>query len=149
MSPEQEETSPSNAEFWSVFATGFPRIPSVDELICRLITINYSEGVITDRHGKQLAFARNSQTVKEEVSATIRAAFEQERGFLTEQLRRHRITTPYAWGLRLSNNVAMTEAKKEVSKAIDDGGIVRLDEVYWSAYRRMKYSGPKNSHNID
>ncbi|KAI1748909.1 hypothetical protein F4782DRAFT_534028 [Xylaria castorea] len=126
-------------KFWDVFIEDVPRVPSVDELICRIVGINYPRGIVTDINGAVIHPPMDAGTVSKQILDTIERAIELEKDFWTKQLRQYYIFTPYSWGVRLSSNIAITEAERMINEALGNvGNIDRLDTLFWDAYLRTE-----------
>ncbi|KAI1120897.1 hypothetical protein F5Y10DRAFT_272609 [Nemania abortiva] len=131
------ENTPNLDEFWSVFISEIPRIPSVDEFICRIVGINYPRGIMTDIHGASISPPIDAGIVTKQISLTIKTALELETKFWTKQLRENQLYTPYAWALRLNSNIGIKEAEIQILEALEYvGNIERLDALFWQAFRR-------------
>ncbi|KAI0466228.1 hypothetical protein F4859DRAFT_519251 [Xylaria cf. heliscus] len=126
-------------KFWDVFINDVPRVPSVDELICRIVGINYPRGIVTDINGKDIDPPMDAGTVSKKILDTIERAIELEKGFWVRQLRQNYLFTPYSWGVRLSSNIAITEAQRMIIEALGYvGNIGQLDTLFWDAYKRTE-----------
>ncbi|KAJ8130751.1 hypothetical protein O1611_g2882 [Lasiodiplodia mahajangana] len=124
-------------QFWTVFSADIPRVPSVDELIVRIVAINYPQGIVTDIHGAQISPPLDPATVTQQILLTIQTALDLETQFWTKQLRQNHLYTPYAWALRLSSNVAIKEAETQVTGALAWVGHIKgLDTLFWEAFHR-------------
>ncbi|KAI0547020.1 hypothetical protein F4679DRAFT_597962 [Xylaria curta] len=126
-------------KFWDVFIEDVPRVPSVDELICRIVGINYPQGIVTDINGLTLHPPLDAGTVSKRILDTIKRAIELEKECWIKQLRKNYLFTPYSWAVRLSSNVAITEAERIINEALGNvGNIDQLDNLFWDAYRRTE-----------
>ncbi|KAI8944541.1 hypothetical protein F4801DRAFT_599660 [Xylaria longipes] len=126
-------------KFWDVFVDDVPRVPSVDELVCRIVGINYPQGIVTDINGADIQPQRDAGVVTKQILETIEGAIELEKGFWMRQLRNNYLYTPYSWGVRLSSNIAITEAERMINEALEYvGNIGQLDSLFWEAYRRTE-----------
>ncbi|KAI0859651.1 hypothetical protein F4860DRAFT_244030 [Xylaria cubensis] len=125
-------------KFWDVFIEDIPRVPTVDELICRIVSINYPRGIVTDINGATFHPPVDTETVSKQILDTIKRAIELEKDFWIKQLRRNHHYTPYSWGVRLSSNIAITEAERMINEALKMGNIDQLDSLFWNAYRRTE-----------
>ncbi|KAI0450555.1 hypothetical protein F5B21DRAFT_490479 [Xylaria acuta] len=133
-------------KFWDVFTDGVPRVPSVDELICRIVGINYPRGIVTDINGADIQTPRDAGVVTKQILDTIKRAIELEKDFWIRQLRQNYLYTPFSWGVRLSANIAITEAERMISEALENvGNIQRLDTLFWEAYRRTEVLCEQNN----
>ncbi|KAI0536800.1 hypothetical protein GGR58DRAFT_527989 [Xylaria digitata] len=131
--------SPNVAEFWNVFIEEIPRVPTVDELICRVVVMNYPEGIVRDRKGAAISPPTDASTATKRILFTLNRAIEQERNFWMENLRRNAIFTPQAWGIRLSANISITEAETQILDALEYvGNIDNLDKLFWEAVHRTE-----------
>jgi hypothetical protein len=130
---------PPEAQFWDVFVTELPRLPSVDELICRIVAIDFPEGFRKECGGDHTPIIP-PDVVAAAVGLVIRAAVADEENAMTLHLRRRKLYAPYSWGLKLSNNIVLTEAVRQVLDALDVEDIGKLNRLFWEAYRRVEAS---------
>ncbi|KAH8162469.1 hypothetical protein CIB48_g5769 [Xylaria polymorpha] len=139
-----------NDKFWDVFIHEVPRVPSVDELICRVVGIHYPEGIVTDISGAKIDPPRDARVVTKQILDTIKTAIELEKDFWTRQLRRNHLVTPYTWGVKLSANIAITEAEKMINEALEYvGNIDKLDTLFWDAYKRTEAHCAQNGRQLE
>lgn len=149
MSSGQTTSNSHIANFWDVFIEEIPRVPTVDELICRVVAINYPEGLVRDRRGMYIFPPRDAQSVTEQILSTLETAIESERDFWMRQLRRKGFFTPYAWGVRLSANIAITEANAQILEALEGArNIYRLDRLFWEAFSKTESFCYQTGRNI-
>ncbi|KAI1424913.1 hypothetical protein F5Y12DRAFT_796608 [Xylaria sp. FL1777] len=135
MSSSKPRGQTPTPEFWEVFIEEIPRVPTVDELICRVVAINYPEGIVTDRNGAYISPPRDASTVTTQILSTLKTAIETERNFWLRQLPKNGIFTPYAWGVKLSANIAIGEAENKILDALECvGNIDRLDKLFWESF---------------
>jgi hypothetical protein len=120
--------------FWSVFAPELPSIPSVEDLICRIIAIPYPKGILTDRAGKPHEEPPDIATVREAISSTIKMALESEKEYLDKALRQQGVGVPYKWGLTLSLKLAVKEAVEQIQCLLDVADLTNLDKMFWRAF---------------
>jgi hypothetical protein len=130
MPPRKALRMPVNTVFWDVFAGELPRIPSVNELICRVVLLHYPEGILADKNGKPHTSLTDSVVVKETITQTVNDALDSREAVYEKQLRRNKLYTPYAWGLMLSIGLAVVGATKQVREALDIGGSEALDRLF-------------------
>ncbi|KAI1314079.1 hypothetical protein F5Y03DRAFT_402314 [Xylaria venustula] len=125
------------SEFWDVFIEDVPRVPTVDELICRVVALNFPEGLITNINGALISPPRNASIASQQILFTLKAAIETQRDFWFRQLRLNRVYTPYGWSVRSNANASITEAETQILDALEwVGNIDRLDTLFWEAFRR-------------
>jgi len=120
--------------FWSVFAPELPSIPSVEDLICRIIAVPYPRGILTDRAGKPHQDPPDITAVREAIDTTMKMALESETAYLDKAFRQQGVRVPYKWGLRLSQNLAMREAVEQVECLLEVADITSLDKMFWLAF---------------
>ncbi|KAI0422606.1 hypothetical protein F5X98DRAFT_385615 [Xylaria grammica] len=131
--------NPTLAKFWNVFLEELPRAPTVDELICRVVAINYPEGLVRDRYGAYIYPPRDAGAVTKQILFTLKTAIDLEAEFWRKSLRQNGVFTPLSWGVRLSANVAIIEAEAQILDALQYiGDIGKLDELFWAAFRRTE-----------
>ncbi|KAI1146035.1 hypothetical protein F4825DRAFT_441926 [Nemania diffusa] len=149
MIPTKPPYSPNLEEFWTVFIPELPRIPTVDELICRIVAINYPQGIVTDINGADISPPMDAGIATEQILLAIQTALDLEKNFWIKQLREKRIYTPYAWALKLSSNVAIKEAETQIVGALGwVGNIQQLDALFWQAFRRTENMCNENGREI-
>ena len=127
-------------EFWRVFIDDIPRVPTVDELICRIVGIHYPEGIVMNGQGNLIKPARDIQKVTKQILFTLQIAIDTERDFWVRYLREARVTGPFAGAVKLSASVAMEEAETLILGALEwVGNVLQLDSLYHAAYMRTLY----------
>ncbi|KAI0975142.1 hypothetical protein F4678DRAFT_484855 [Xylaria arbuscula] len=137
-------------EFWDVFIEEVPRVPTVDELICRVVAVSFPEGLVTDRTGALINPPIDASIASKQILFTLKTAIETEKDFWFRQLRLCRVYTPYGWGVRLSANVAITEAETQILDALEwVGNIYRLDTLFWQAFDRTEEYCRNNDRRIE
>ncbi|KAI0160736.1 hypothetical protein GGR57DRAFT_456193 [Xylariaceae sp. FL1272] len=125
----------SDINFWGVFAGQFPIIPSIDELFCRIITLAYPKGVLTDKNGKKLPVTGPYKIATQRIEPIIEAAVAQEDAFMNSQLHEHGLSR---FDLRKYDNCCnFGKAEDMVREAIAKGGLENLNLVFWGAYWRV------------
>ncbi|KAJ3576574.1 hypothetical protein NPX13_g3657 [Xylaria arbuscula] len=126
-------------EFWKVFED-ISRIPTVDELICRVIGARYPRGIITDGYGNFITPRPDAQDVSKQVLFTLQIAIDTERDFWVRYLREAKVYGPFAAAVRLGASVAMDEAEAMIVDALEwVGNVHRLDVLYHAAYATALY----------
>ncbi|GAW11360.1 hypothetical protein ANO14919_007040 [Xylariales sp. No.14919] len=112
--------NPTLAKFWNVFLEELPRAPTVDELICRVVAINYPEGLVRDRYGAYIYPPRDAGAVTKQILFTLKTAIDLEAEFWRKSLRQN-------------------EAEAQILDALQYiGDIGKLDELFWAAFRRTE-----------
>ncbi|KAK5637199.1 hypothetical protein RRF57_012911 [Xylaria bambusicola] len=100
------DTELKGSEFWEVFIQEIPRVPTVDELICRIVGMSYPDGMFWDRDGNLISPPLDHQAVTKQVLFTLQVAIDTEREFWIKQCRYKGVYTPYAWAVRLGASIS-------------------------------------------
>ncbi|KAI0506639.1 hypothetical protein F5B22DRAFT_438407 [Xylaria bambusicola] len=131
------DTELKGSEFWEVFIQEVPRVPTVDELICRVIGMSYPEGMCRDRQGNRKPLPGTYEAMTKQVLSTLQIAIDSEREFWIRQCRGKGVYTPYAWAVRLNASIALEEAEALILEALQwTGNIEGLYMLYWDAFDR-------------
>ncbi|KAI5925672.1 hypothetical protein F4810DRAFT_657538 [Camillea tinctor] len=136
-----EMASPDpSISFWAVYAHEFPKCPSVDELVCQIIGVNYPEGILTDKDGNRLAFIRNLKTLEWEMIRTSIKAVEDLSEFVAQEALPRDISYEDGKEINKQYESSIKEAAKIIYRALNDGGasygLIYLDRVMWECYRK-------------
>ncbi|KAI1262897.1 hypothetical protein F5Y18DRAFT_438712 [Xylariaceae sp. FL1019] len=134
-----------DVDFWSVFASQFPIIPTVDELFCRIITLAYPKGVLTDVNGQKLPVTGPYMTATQRLEPVIKAANAQEDQFMNSQLDKHGLTR---WDLRKYDNFCNFEKAEVMVREAVRGGLEQLNLVFWGAYWRVVREGQRERRDL-
>ncbi|KAI0204396.1 hypothetical protein F4808DRAFT_413387 [Astrocystis sublimbata] len=125
--------------FWDVFADDMPRVPTVDEFICRIVGLQFPRGIVRDINGILHNPPNDPGTTVAAIMEVITTASGLEAGFYTRTLRRNLLYVPAAWGLKLSINIALTEAENMINEALGEArNLQQLDTLFWDAYKRAE-----------
>ncbi|KAI0435780.1 hypothetical protein F4803DRAFT_573837 [Xylaria telfairii] len=147
---KRENKKNENDKFWNVFVDRVPRVPSVDELICRVVGVHFPQGIVTDINGARIDPPRDARVVTKQILDTIKSAIELEQDFWSKQLRQKGFVTPYTWGVKLSANIAITEAENMINEALEYvGNIDQLNTLFWDAYRRTEVLCARDNRQLE
>ncbi|KAI1638334.1 hypothetical protein F4809DRAFT_600411 [Biscogniauxia mediterranea] len=137
----QSKTIPheSSPKFWTVYAHEFPKCPSVDELVCQIVGVNYPEGILTDKDGNRLAFSRDIKTLEWEMIRTIQGALEDLSEFVAEEALPRDMSYKAGQEIHKRYDTSIKKAAWIIYDALTEGGtkygLILLDQVMWECYR--------------